>query len=284
MLWASAPMFALIAAPAASAQLGIAEPGTSGDDKLVQVRALTDVHRIGPGQTFHLAVVFDIEPRWHIYWKNPGEGALPPKVEVKAPEGFTVSAPVWPRPTAVSTPIGLEYCYYEQTVLFIPITAPPELDDGRVTLQAKIDWAVCHKVCKLGGTRREVAVETASGPTTSPDKPDPLLAKYRRRLPRKLNDIPGAAVSFDGTTLTVSGPAGDARRVAFFPEASPGVTYETPAIEVADGRFHVAVPVQLRPRNALGGPMVLGGLVALGERADDPCYDFLLPLSTGATP
>jgi hypothetical protein len=35
--------------------------------------------------------------------------------------------------------------------------------------------------------------------------------------------------------------------------------------------------VELRPGNALGKPMTVGGLVTLGDRPDDPCYDFLLP-------
>jgi thiol:disulfide interchange protein DsbD len=282
----SAPVVTLMGACAAHGSQVVTplDPtGPAGDGELVQVRALADVERVGPGQTFHLAVVFDLQPQWHIYWKNPGEGALPPRVVVEAPDGFTVAAPLWPRPTAVSTPVGSEYCYYEQMVLFVPITAPAELAAGRVTLKTTIDWAVCKHVCKLGSARREVVVETASRPWTSCDEPDPVLARHRRRLPRKLDELAGAAVSFDGTTLTIIGPAGDRQRAAFFPNESPGVTYDEPEIEVAGGRFSVSVAVELRPHNALDQPMVLGGLVALGDRSDDPSYDFQLPLSIGAT-
>ena len=107
--------------------------------------------------------------------------------------------------------------------------------------------------------------------------PDPVLIKFRSRLPRSLAKVPGASCLFDGRTLTLSGPAGAAKIATFFPEDSPGVTFGEPRIELSDGRFQVTVPVELRPGNALGKPMTVGGLVTLGDRPDDPCYDFLLP-------
>ena len=56
----------------------------------------------------------------------------------------------------------------------------------------------------------------------------------------------------------------------------PGVTYHEADVTVTNDWFRVVVKVDLRPNNALGEPMVLGGLIALGEKLDDPCYDFQL--------
>ena len=55
------------------------------------------------------------------------------------------------------------------------------------------------------------------------------------------------------------------------------MTYDKPKIDVRADRFVVRVSVNLDPDNALGEPMVVGGLVALGRNLDDPCYDFQLP-------
>ena len=272
--WAAVALGVLPAA-ACGRPLG---PG-SGTDALVKIRALTDVPRVGPGQTFHLAIVFDIEPEWHLYWKNPGEGAMPPRVIVEAPPGFEVAPPLWPRPTAVEGPIGPEYCYFDEVALFVPVKAPPRLTDGRVTLRARVDWAVCRNVCRLGSGDYSVVVQTTARaqPVPPPADTDPALRKHRKRLPRALDRVGGSAVSFDGRMLTVSGPAGGRTSATFFPDRSPGVKYDEPKIDVQADRFVVRVPVNLDPDNALGEPMVVGGLVALGRSFDDPCYDFQLP-------
>jgi hypothetical protein len=106
---------------------------------------------------------------------------------------------------------------------------------------------------------------------------DPALRKHRTRLPRALDRVDGGAISWDGTVLTVSGPAGGRTSAAFLPDRSPGVTYDKPKIDVRADRFVVRVSVNLDPDNALGETMVVGGLVALGRNLDDPCYDFQLP-------
>jgi thiol:disulfide interchange protein DsbD len=274
--WAAVALGVLPAAAVACGQpLG---PG-AGTGDLVKIRALTDVSPVGPGQTFHLVIVFNIEPKWHIYWKNPGEGAMPPRVIVEAPRGFEVAPPRWPRPTAVESPIGPEYCYFDEVALFVPIKTPPRLTDGRVTLRARVDWAVCRNVCRLGSGECSVVVQTTARATPAPptEVTDPAVRKHRKRLPRALDQVDGGAISWDGTVLTVSGPTGGRTSAAFFPDHSPGVTYDEPKIDVRADRFVVRVSVDLDPDNALGEPMVVGGLVALGRNLDDPCYDFQLP-------
>ena len=96
---------------------------------------VSDVSPVAPGQTFHVVVVFKIEPKWHIYWKNPGEGAMPPRIALEVPPGFEVAPLRWPRPTLVETTIGPEYCYYDEVALFVPVKAPPHLDGGQAALE-----------------------------------------------------------------------------------------------------------------------------------------------------
>jgi thiol:disulfide interchange protein DsbD len=226
-----------------------------------------------------VAIVFNLEPKWHIYWKNPGEGAMPPRVTVNAPPRFEVAPPLWPRPVVVETPLGPEYSYFDEVALFVPVKAPARLTDGQVTLQVHVKWAVCSNVCRLGSAQCSVVVETTAqaNPPPPAGEADPALRRYRRRLPRALDQVGGAAVSFDGTVLTLSGPAGGRNSAMFLPDGSAGVTFDEPRVDVRDDRFVVRVPVSLDLDNAPGEPMTIGGLVALGRRPDDPCYDFRLP-------
>jgi DsbC/DsbD-like thiol-disulfide interchange protein len=191
-----------------------------------------------------------------------------------------VAPPLWPRPSLVNTPIGPAYCYFDEVALFVPVTAPPALADGLLTFRAHVNWAVCKDVCKLGSMNCSVVVETTARP--NPVKPaggiDPAVPRYRKRLPTALDQVDGAEVSFDGTMLTVSGPAGGRAGARFFPDQSPGVTYDEPRVVVRGDRFVVRVEVEVNPNNAQGKPLVVAGLVAVGRLPDDPCYDFRLPV------
>lgn len=273
----------LLVAGAVHAQLEGVLPAAAGEPHPVTVRLICDADSIGPHQTFHVAVRFDIRRKWHIYWKNPGEGALPPDIELTAPEGYTVGRILWPRPTAVTTSIGPEFCYFDTAVLFVPITAPAILPDGTVTLGVDVRWAACREACVLGRLQAEVTVNTSSRPVASCDGPDLILAAFRKRLPDPLADLAGAAISFEANTLTLSGPAGGMTTAAFFPVDKPGITYETATVTVGDDRFRVVTRVGLSPHNAGDEPMVLAGLVTLGEKADDPSYDFEIPLDIDLT-
>ncbi len=248
---------------------------TERPGELVFVR-LSAPAQVGPGQRFDLAVVFDIQPGWHIYWKNPGAGALAPRIIVTGPAGFEIGPVLWPRPEAVETDLGPEYFYARQTVLFVPVTAPPRLEEGRAAFEAAVTWAVCSNVCRLGKAARSIEIETAPQAVPS-ESPEPLVSAWRKRVPQPLGDAPDASVTFEGSVLAISGSADGREAAAFFPDGSPGVSFGTPRVAIQDDRFLVQVDVTLEPGNALGQPMTIGGLVALGEGLDDPAYDVHLP-------
>ena len=133
-------------------------------------------------------------------------------------------------------------------------------------MRADVRWAACRKVCVLGRAQPEVTVNTSSRPVASCDGSSVALAAFRKRLPEPMALLAGAAVSFEANTLTLSGPAGGMTSAAFFPVDRPGITYETAVVRVDNDRFRVVTRVGLTPHNAGDEPMVLAGLVTLGEK------------------
>jgi DsbC/DsbD-like thiol-disulfide interchange protein len=269
------------AAPVAG-QFGLPVPSRSQAEELVNVRFLAGVRQVGPGERFHLACVFDVEPKWHIYWKDSGTGGPPPVITVKAPPGFEVGQVRWPRPQVFDGTVGEEYGYVGRTVLFVPVVAPDTLADGSAAFEARIDWAVCRNVCLIGGADRSVNVVTSSRPNGEGGAADGLLSRHLGRLPRPLKKLEGATLAFDGRVLTITGPAQGRSAARILPIESPGVTYDRAEVEVKNDRFRIVVPVQVQPRNALGRPLRVAGLVTLGTELDDPCYDFELSLTNSA--
>lgn len=280
--WAIAAMVAAGAAVTAAGQFAPPGPARSRAEELVNIRVFADVRQVGPGERFHLACVFDVEPKWHIYWKDPGAGGPPPVIKVKAPPGFEVGQVRWPRPQVFDGAVGEEYGYAGRTVLFVPVVAPDVLADGSAAFEARIDWAVCRDVCLIGGVDRSVNVVTSSRPNGGGGVPDGLLSRHLGRLPRPLKKLQGATLAFDGRVLTLTGPAQGRSAARILPIESPGVTYDCAEVEVKNDRFRIVVPVQVRPGNALGRPLRVAGLVTLGTELDDPCYDFELPLTNFA--
>ncbi len=249
--------------------------------QLTRVQLITDTSdALMPGETIHLAVVFSIADTWHLYWKNPGAGAPPPDITVNVPNAYAVGDVRWPRPITIEGPMGDMYCYEDEFALFIPVTAPAELEDGEVTFSVDVNWAVCDKdVCLFGDVTRDITLSTTSSTVrTLEARPiQPKIAKHRPRLPRSI-DGERARAELRDETVRVVVPADDFETATFFPHSSPGVRYGEPRIEHNDGRFELVVELQINPNNFTDGPPNIGGLIALGESKDDPSYEFSLPL------
>lgn len=247
------------------------ESARNGDSVTLEI--VPESSSIGPGRLFHLAVVLSIEKGWHVYWRDPGASGLATAVEVTAPAGFVVKPARYARPRAFEEPQGTVFGYEGEAVLLVPVEAPASLAEGataRFTVEAT--WLACREACVLGGA--SATVDLAAG------RPAPASGRFAalaKRIPEPLSRLPGAAVRLDGTTLVVTGPAASAFRSAtLFPEETPGATFGRPAGAVSEGTFTARVDVKLSPRNAEGRPIVLRGVIALGDAPDDPGYEFEL--------
>ncbi|MCI0365390.1 MAG: hypothetical protein L0Y44_15830 [Phycisphaerales bacterium] len=251
-------------------------------EQLVQIRSTADVDRVHQGQKFHLAFIFDIEPDWHIYWKNSGASGGPTTIQVTAPPGYGVGKTLYPRPIAMKGEEGVTYGYEKQTVIFVEVTAPIEPLGGVAAFSAKINYMVCKDICMIGRPPLQmINVETASGRAPEGDGDstvDPIISVFKSRLPKPLNDAAGAKTEFDGSTLTVRLPSQGKTTGEFFPLEVPGVTYGEAAVSVEGSVLQFKVPVTVNPNDAMGKKMVVAGDAGLGTSQSDPCYQFEIPL------
>lgn len=260
------------------------KPAVASAEELAKLRTKIDIKTVHPGQTFNLVLIFDIQPQWHIYWKNPGEGAPSPDVVVQVPDGFKVGKIRWPRPIEMDSPFGPEYVYEKQAALFVPITAPEKLNEGLIEIKADVRWAVCKHICLWGSDKQTLKLATSSSSRELNSKDpqiDPEITKLSKRLPKPLKntkDTDNAAVSFDGSKLTITGPAHGFSNVKFFPGYTPGVTYSWSQAIIQDGQFTLNVDIKINRLNTLSKPIVLEGLIALGSKLDDPSYEFQVPV------
>jgi len=116
-----------------------------------EVELLSPQSTIKPGAGLVVGVHFILEPGWHIYWVNPGDSGQPPSFKWQLPPGFTAGKVQWPRPERMQSSAELaDYGYHDETLLMVPIHAPPFINDEqlrglRFAVEAK--WLVCREVC-----------------------------------------------------------------------------------------------------------------------------------------
>ena len=98
----------------------------------------------GPIQTI---IHMKIDAGWHTYWKNPGEGGIPLKIEAKLPDGCKLGEIQYPAPKRYTTGELPSIGYGGE--VFLPITIyPPKgaSSDGKLPeIRANLSWLTCNE-------------------------------------------------------------------------------------------------------------------------------------------
>jgi len=113
-----------------------------------QVSILSSVEAVVPGQSFDVAVRFQLDAGWHIYWQNSGDSGLPPSVRWTLPEGFSVGELQFPTPRRHESPGDIiTNILAGEPVLVVKVAPPAVIPEGSVKLGAAVGYLVCEKAC-----------------------------------------------------------------------------------------------------------------------------------------
>ena len=104
---------------------------------------------VAPGKPLWAGLRLTHQPRWHTYWKNPGDSGLATQLDWKLPSGITAGAIQWPAPQKI--PVGSLANYgFENTVLLpVPLTVAPgfRAEAASIDLKLSASWLVCKEEC-----------------------------------------------------------------------------------------------------------------------------------------
>ncbi len=146
------------------------------------VELLADVSEIVPGETFHLGLRYELEPHWHVYWKNPGASGLAPEVEWTLPEGFEAGSMAFPAPERFELGGLVSYAHEGSPLFIVPVQAPFDLPAGEtVTIRASAFWLICKDVCIADEAVLELTLPVGDG--MLPDENAALFAAARDAQP-----------------------------------------------------------------------------------------------------
>lgn len=129
----------------------------------VRAKLLADVQRIEPGRPFRLSVSFELEPGWHIYYKDAGDAGMPTQLQWRLPKGFTASTLEWQSPETFNDSGIVTRGYRDRTTISAKITPPKDLNPGSsVDLSATVKWLSCKNECLPGSTTVSISLPVSS--------------------------------------------------------------------------------------------------------------------------
>ena len=237
----------------------------------VRAELISEVSEVKAGEPFWVALRQTIRPKWHTYWKNPGDSGLPTEINWTLPAGAKADAIEWPVPTLVDVSGVINYGFADDVLLMVKITPPADPARGTFSLAAAANWLVCADVCipEEGRFTLSLPVGPEAKPANAATRA--LFDKARQALPME-SPWParfGIAKSGDSTLIVeAKGLKPDTiHDVYFFPAewgAVASMAKQTASV-TADG-----IRIPLRKGDAKGGPpQQLAGTLVLTEKTGD---------------
>lgn len=244
----------------------ISQPVDGGHARveLVSERALAV-----PGETVWFGLSFEIDPNWHIYWRNAGDAGIPPEITWRDAGGIApdnISTFSWPLPELLPVVPGqiMDYGYSNEIVLPFMVTLPEDVE-GPLLFEGVADYLICEDVCIPESA--DIRLLLSVGGAQIPDEYGSTL------IQGALADVPPeftgeASLSSAGQSWTLSvvspelaGARGDTR---FFPYAHEiKHAADQPVGFGPDG-----LQVTLTPdRDGDPLPETIAGVVRVGDRA-----------------
>ena len=160
------------------------EPGASVRTDQVNLTLEASQQAVVPGAPFWLGLRFDLMPKWHVYWRNPGDSGEAPRVNWTLPAGWEAGEIQWPVPERI--PVGplVNYGYENTVTLLVPVDVPSDFRTTEpVPVQADVSWLVCKVECIPQEGRVSLTLTTQdhvtpSGTGVAADKFEPVRAKW----------------------------------------------------------------------------------------------------------
>lgn len=140
------------------------------------------------GESFRIGVLFEMEPGWYTYWRNPGDSGEKAFIDWKLPEGFEISEPYWIAPERFDSGPVTSYGHSDKFLLFYDIKAPENLDQSqKLIFKAEAEWLVCKNICL--SQRASLKLEMDAGDKSVSSKHEKYFDKFVARLPQKNDQL-----------------------------------------------------------------------------------------------
>jgi len=140
----------------------------------VRAELVSEVSAVKPGEPFWVALRQTIRPKWHTYWKNPGDSGLPTEIKWTLPAGVTAEPIAWPAPHFFDIGGIVNYGFQDDVMLLVRLTPAATIAGTPLRIAAEANWLVCEDVCIPEEARLEITLPVAAAaapPPAANDRP-----------------------------------------------------------------------------------------------------------------
>lgn len=186
----------------------------------VRASLVSDRAVVTAGEVFTLAVVFEIEPGWNTYWRNPGDSGAPPRIELTLPAGWEwggMGAVEWPHPKRKVLPGGIvDYVYEGRVALMAPVlVGDGESGEASREIVAAVEWLECDDDRCVPGSA-ELRLEMRTGGESVVGEGAGLIGAQRLKTARAWGSGEVSA-SWEGEWLVIRVGGSEVREMRYFP-------------------------------------------------------------------
>jgi DsbC/DsbD-like thiol-disulfide interchange protein len=103
-------------------------------------------HNESGGRVFRAGVEIKLKEGWKTYWRYPGDSGVPPMLDFSRSQNVKAVTVLYPAPARFPDGAGGNSIGYKGVVI-LPLHVVPQDPGKPVTLNLKLDYAVCEKLC-----------------------------------------------------------------------------------------------------------------------------------------
>ena len=185
---------------------------------------------IAVGHPFNLALRFELEKDWHVYWVNPGDSGEPPRVTWDLPAGIKAGAIEWPAPRRLGTATIVDYGYEDAVTLVIPMHADATFSSqSPVQIAANVKVLVCREMCIPSKAQVSLTLPVKLQPPPASVQSTQFFTEARKAWPRPVPASWKFAIAQTNDSFVLTGNLG--RKITdaiFFPLAESQVSNAAP--------------------------------------------------------
>jgi DsbC/DsbD-like thiol-disulfide interchange protein len=173
------------------------------------------------GRVLRAGVEIKLKEGWKTYWRYPGDSGVPPVLDFSRSQNVKAVTVLYPAPMRFADGAGGNSIGYKG-VLILPLHVVPRDAGKPVTLNLKLDYAACEKLCVPAEAKLEL---TMTGAETANEA---ALSAAEARVPK-------VAAIGDGGLLAIRAvrrEAGSAKPRVVVDVAAPA---DAPAVLFAEG-------------------------------------------------
>jgi len=199
----------------ATASLAAAQPGDE-EREHARPRLVSESLALVAGKTNSIAVTFELDPHWHLYWKGQNDTGFAPKLDITTAPAMSVGEVQWPAPRRNVLPGSmLDHIYEGRLTLIVPVEVPKEAT-GSAAISVHCEWMVCMEACMPGSTDLTLSVPIG-GPDAGKPGPDAALFPAAREPAPKPLPKENQAVSIDFRDGVFVIKSSTNKNLAFYP-------------------------------------------------------------------